>query len=127
MGQQTCCPASVSWVQTRWWSTPTGSRHWPRFSVGIAAELAREQGLGDEKPSDQSGVPLHPLLDRVRTSGRTELYETDFAPAEHWLLDEHRVRDGTALIPGTGYLELARAALSECPEDRHRPEGDAAG
>ncbi len=31
----------------------------------------------------------------------------------HWFLDEHRTRAGQALIPGTGYLELARQALAE--------------
>ena len=38
---------------------------------------------------------------------------TAFAPATHWLLDEHRVAAGHALIPGTGFLELARAAVAE--------------
>lgn len=35
------------------------------------------------------------------------------SPATHWLLDEHRTATGHALIPGTGYLELMRAALVE--------------
>jgi thioesterase domain-containing protein/acyl carrier protein len=36
-----------------------------------------------------------------------------FSTERHWLLDEHRTLKGHALIPGTGYLELARAALEE--------------
>ena len=32
-------------------------------------------------------------------------------PASHWVLDEHRTRSGDALLPGTGYLELAAEAL----------------
>ena len=36
----------------------------------------------------------------------------------HWLLDEHRTQAGTALIPGTGYLELARAALATAARAR---------
>ncbi len=35
------------------------------------------------------------------------------SPSSHWLLDEHRTATGQALIPGTGYLELMRAALVE--------------
>ena len=33
------------------------------------------------------------------------------APETHWLLDGHRTKNGHALVPGTGFLELARAAL----------------
>ena len=37
------------------------------------------------------------------------MFETDFSPATHWLLDEHRTKPGTALLPGTGYLDLLTA------------------
>lgn len=30
-----------------------------------------------------------------------------------WVIDEHRLASGEALLPGTGYLELVRAALAE--------------
>ncbi len=30
-----------------------------------------------------------------------------------WVIDEHRLGSGEALLPGTGYLELVRAALTE--------------
>ncbi len=30
-----------------------------------------------------------------------------------WVIDEHRLGSGEALLPGTGYLELVRAALAE--------------
>lgn len=33
--------------------------------------------------------------------------------ARDWVIDEHRLGSGEALLPGTGYLELARAALAE--------------
>ncbi|TAJ01879.1 MAG: polyketide synthase, partial [Planctomycetota bacterium] len=39
--------------------------------------------------------------------------ETRYSPQTHWLLDEHRTRDGIAVLPGTAYLEMARAALIE--------------
>ena len=31
----------------------------------------------------------------------------------HWVIDEHRLGTGEALLPGTGYIELVRAALAE--------------
>jgi thioesterase domain-containing protein/NAD(P)-dependent dehydrogenase (short-subunit alcohol dehydrogenase family)/acyl carrier protein len=33
-----------------------------------------------------------------------------------WVIDEHRLGNGDALLPGTGYLELIRAALAELGE-----------
>ncbi len=61
---------------------------------------------GVEQPLD------HPLLDRrwVADDGR-ETVETVFSPRTHWVLDEHRI-SGHAVLVGTIYLELARAALA---------------
>jgi acyl transferase domain-containing protein len=76
--------------------------------VGIAAELARrvEGGGSTERELD------HPWLHRLRSErGDTELYTAELAPADHWILDEHRL-NGDPLLPGTGYLELAYAALA---------------
>ena len=43
---------------------------------------------------------------------RTEtVYSARFSCANDWLLNEHRYKGGVALIPGTGYLQLAAAAL----------------
>ncbi|MGH9613847.1 MAG: thioesterase domain-containing protein [Bryobacteraceae bacterium] len=55
---------------------------------------------------------LHPLLSRcILNTPDTLAYETTLSFAGQWLLNEHRLRDGDALFPGTGYIELARAAL----------------
>lgn len=81
--------------------------------VGMAAQMAQQLGLGlGAAGSAGAGTPVdHPLLDRCLVDGpRERVYATDFSIARHWLLDEHRVRGGDALIPGTGYLELVRAA-----------------
>lgn len=83
--------------------------------VGMAAALARAQGHGDDGLDDDDGAIAidHPLVQR-RLASRSEgesVYATRFAIDTHWLLDEHRVRGGEALIPGTGYLELLRAAV----------------
>lgn len=41
------------------------------------------------------------------------LFSGSFSAERDWVIDEHRLGNGDALLPGTGYLELIRAALSE--------------
>ena len=55
----------------------------------------------------------HPLLHRQIDAGANErAYESDFSVMEHWVLDDHRIV-GTAVMPGTAYLEMARAAVEK--------------
>ncbi len=61
----------------------------------------------------------HPILGRRLVQTPTEtIYSNRLSCEKNWLLSEHRFRNGTALIPGTGYLQLAAAAL---PTDRFEP------
>jgi acyl transferase domain-containing protein/thioesterase domain-containing protein len=55
----------------------------------------------------------HPLLD-ARTDGpRGEIDLVGrWSVQTHWMLDEHRTAARQALLPGTGYLELLRAAAA---------------
>jgi acyl transferase domain-containing protein len=55
----------------------------------------------------------HPLLGECidESSDRKE-YLTQYSVANFWTLDEHRIA-GHALLPGTAYLEIARAAYEE--------------
>ena len=56
--------------------------------------------------------PVHPLLDRTVVETQSEsVYAGDFSLDTHWLVSEHVFKSGKALVPGTGYLELALAAL----------------
>jgi acyl carrier protein len=79
----------------------------------MAAELARA-----------AGAPVveelaHPLVQRrIHESASETVFSSTFATATHWLLDEHRIAEGDALIPGTGFVEIARAALASRPEPR---------
>ncbi|MGW6919555.1 SDR family NAD(P)-dependent oxidoreductase, partial [Kitasatospora sp. NPDC054939] len=54
----------------------------------------------------------HPLLDRalLRTMGQS-VFLTEFSQERHWVLSEHKLL-GEAIVPGTTYLEMARAAAS---------------
>jgi len=60
-----------------------------------------------------ASVPLsHPLLEQCQVDGPQQVsYSARLSPRRHWLLDEHRFA-GQALLPGTVYLELARAAYA---------------
>jgi acyl transferase domain-containing protein/aryl carrier-like protein len=55
----------------------------------------------------------HPLLTECidESPGRKE-YLTRYSVADFWTLDEHRIA-GHSLLPGTAYLEIARAAYEE--------------
>jgi acyl transferase domain-containing protein/thioesterase domain-containing protein len=84
--------------------------NWSQWAeVGMAAELAQQLGIAQGK-----GTPVgHPLVERcIKDSADERVYATRFSLKTHWLLEEHRVLGGEALIPGTGYLELVRAAFA---------------
>jgi acyl transferase domain-containing protein/thioesterase domain-containing protein/acyl carrier protein len=54
----------------------------------------------------------HPIAGRRLVQTTTEtVYSASLSCEKDWLLGEHRFKNGTALIPGTGYLQLAAAAL----------------
>lgn len=78
--------------------------------VGSAVDTYDRLGSG----GDAGRPAVHPLLDRRITDTADEIvFSTQYEGAAHWILDDHRSRAGEALIPGTGYLELARAAVCE--------------
>lgn len=82
--------------------------------TGMAANIARGAGEGGG-----IGLEVHPVLGkRLWASADAELFAAELSPAEHWVLGEHRLRSGVSLMPGTGHVELARAALESRPESR---------
>jgi acyl transferase domain-containing protein len=64
----------------------------------------------------------HPLLGKpvVQTPARWE-YISRLTPTKHWPLDEHRIR-GKATLPGTAYLEIARAAFEHAANGNEESE-----
>ncbi|MFD1342240.1 type I polyketide synthase [Litorisediminicola beolgyonensis] len=78
--------------------------------VGMAAEaVARRTG---EVPQASPEPVAPPLLDEgwFDRDGR-RVFSTRLTQ-DAWVIDEHRTADGTALLPGTGYLSLAAQALA---------------
>ncbi|MDQ3031300.1 MAG: SDR family NAD(P)-dependent oxidoreductase [Myxococcota bacterium] len=84
--------------------------------VGMAHEALAQRGRGAS--GELLGEASEPMLDaRVRETdargGARVAMVARWHQSTHWFLDEHRTGSGQALIPGTGYLELAREALAE--------------
>jgi amino acid adenylation domain-containing protein/non-ribosomal peptide synthase protein (TIGR01720 family) len=80
--------------------------------VGMLAEAAERArrpaagGLGGGQ--DQ----VHPLLGRRESAaGGREVFTTRFSSRRQWVANEHRIA-GSPVVPGTTYLEMARAALA---------------
>jgi len=104
-GQADYCAANAfldALAQSR--GAPWLSINWETWQqVGMAAALAAAK----EPLAETVG---HPLLDRhyAAATGQ-ELFVTSFSVERQWALHEHGVI-GRATLPGTAYLELARAA-----------------
>lgn len=75
--------------------------------VGMAAERFPS---AEESARPQAVAPADaekPLHDRW-----TETQTVEVGVKTHWVINEHRRKDGAAVMPGTGYLEFARAAFA---------------
>lgn len=77
--------------------------------VGMVLERGG-RGLPAALPA---GRCAHPWLDGWQPIERGRRYQSSFSVRRHWLLAEHRIEGADALIPGTGFVELARAAFDE--------------
>ncbi|MBL4812148.1 MAG: SDR family NAD(P)-dependent oxidoreductase, partial [Rhodobacteraceae bacterium] len=78
--------------------------------VGMAAEAMQartSRAAPPQKPVDQ------PLLDFAGfDDAGNRIFAATWQADKNWVLNEHRVLSGDALLPGTGYLELAAEALA---------------
>lgn len=81
--------------------------------AGMAARLAADLGLAPA-PLDDALPTGHPLLARRRDEpGGRARFAGLLDEHSHWVLDQHRLASGEALLPGTGYLDLLAWALAE--------------
>lgn len=81
--------------------------------VGGATEIARQ--MRDEPAiPDYVRSTGHPLLGECTLESADHWrWEAQWEPKEIWVLDEHRNEEQVPLLPGTGYLEIARAAFHD--------------
>jgi acyl transferase domain-containing protein len=78
--------------------------------VGVAAGLSRRL-RGETEDAATSRLTGHPLLGECVADGPERwTYTTELQADAHWVLDDHRTAEGVAVMPGTAYLEIARAA-----------------
>lgn len=84
---------------------------WQEVGMAIDATAMRPSFSGGSAPS-ATGPLTTSLLERFDDDGTRVVGTTSFSRQQHWLLDEHAVRGGNCLIPGTGHLELLREAVA---------------
>ena len=81
--------------------------------VGMLAAAAARAGAEVRAAPDEAGEATpHPLLERRQAGAGGEVYHTRLSSRRHWVADEHRIA-GHPVIPGTAYLEMARAAFEQ--------------
>jgi acyl transferase domain-containing protein/thioesterase domain-containing protein/acyl carrier protein len=79
--------------------------------TGMAAEaMAARQGGAAPSPRQTCSQPL---LDETGFDGfGNPIFLSQLEAQKSWLVDEHRTKAGTALVPGTGYIEWIAEALA---------------
>lgn len=89
----------------------------PRRTIAVQWGVWKDAGmaaraLGVERPG---GTPVHPWLGvEVERSADRAVFVAEWRARDLWMLDEHRRHDGSALAPGTGFIEVIRAAAARC-------------
>jgi phthiocerol/phenolphthiocerol synthesis type-I polyketide synthase E len=99
---------------------PVVSMNWGAWlEVGMAAEIEAPAAFRDLQRGTRQEPLGHPLLDvaRVGDEGHQVTCVTTVAADTHWVLDEHRIA-GVPVMPGTGYLEMVRAAFARAQTGR---------
>ncbi len=92
---------------------PARAIGWAAWSeIGMAVQaIAPPRARGGE-------AVAHPLLQRrLASDNGTKRYAANFDATRLWVLDEHRVRGGGPVLPGTAFLEIARAAAQDASGD----------
>lgn len=81
--------------------------------VSVNWDAWQEVGMAHRHNAGGKVGPVdHPLLDAcIRDTGSDAVYSATFSADSSWLVDEHRML-GNAVVPGTGHLELIRAAYT---------------
>ncbi|MEV0584409.1 SDR family NAD(P)-dependent oxidoreductase [Nonomuraea sp. NPDC050310] len=96
------------------WPGRVISANWGAWlEVGMAAEVEAPKSFRALQRGDQLSPLDHPILTELHepADGRLPWCGGRISPATHWVLAEHRLA-GVPVMPGTGYLECARAAFA---------------
>jgi acyl transferase domain-containing protein/acyl carrier protein len=99
---------------------PVYSVNWGGWlEVGMAVETEAPAAFRDIERGMRLVAIDHPLLERCaeHEDDRTVTCSVALNAETHWVLDEHRIH-GTPVLPGTGYLEMVRAAFDRDADGR---------
>lgn len=104
-----------------------GQRRYPVTAIGWG--IWKDVGMVGQIGMSPAGAPADPVPAQAESQSTTNpQFERHYTSRDgtdqvhvftgtlssrDWVIDEHRLGSGEALLPGTGYLELVRAALSE--------------
>ncbi len=81
-----------------------------QFTVAIAWSAWSQTGMSARMSVGDASRPL--LGARLASAVGTSLYSQTFDATSQWMLSEHRLRGGSALLPGTAYLEIAATSAA---------------
>ncbi len=97
-----------AYAQYRFPTTKVFSINWDKWlETGMAVST---HPLARSVSPEHDG---HPLIGTCADQTATaQTFETILSPQTHWVLREHRI-GGKAVVPGTAYLEMARASLQQ--------------
>ena len=84
----------------------------------------RDTGMTDRlvnPAKEQKAQTAHPLIDRcLGEVNGVSVFATDMTGDKHWIIDQHRsAGTGNAILPGTGFIELVKAAYEPLASERH--------
>jgi acyl transferase domain-containing protein/thioesterase domain-containing protein/acyl carrier protein len=112
-----------------WHDTGMTARRAQAAATGSAASAVSATTANDATAladaSWRTAAPVHPLLGaRVESSADRRVYQADYRAETSWVLNEHRLHSGLAIVPGTAYIEIARAAWKDLSGDTRVEIGD---
>lgn len=81
--------------------------------AGMAAALAARSGLAPAEPTNADLVD-HPVLSwATHDAGGRHCYQGMLTAESIWFLDQHRLKSGDAILPGTAYIDLIAVAVRQ--------------
>lgn len=86
--------------------------------VGMAYDIMHRDKVKKSRQPTRTEFIDHPLLDKcLLETLDEEIYVTKFSATNSWIVNEH-IMNGLAVLPGTAYLEMVRAACEKHAQGR---------
>ncbi|MCA9150643.1 MAG: SDR family NAD(P)-dependent oxidoreductase, partial [Planctomycetales bacterium] len=81
--------------------------------VGKGIQISQKMRGEEVENAHLHEYAKHPLLDEFLEHDADRVVYSSRFRTDRWVLNEHRMSGGHAVLPGTGYLELVRGAFAE--------------